>query len=699
MTWPTSHVRTIALLAAAFALECASLPRCYSATHKQVLDAITAKLNSFPDGGTKADSAEILKFLRAIPELTGAQISSDSSAIWASFTADGRSVAIDLSQPAPAPPATSALPATPPAYFRWSPRHGQPAITPGGRLVDTAFELRQQAPQFPQALATQEIPNSSQVRILTVFLEYPGTTVLYQKLLTWLTNEGYQLPTVYGAATVGDLKNVGGDGVLYFDSHSVAATDKHPPGIWTTEQVADDAGELYGDDLDGVNKAGPKGPSRLFYQDAKTWSTTLKNWTFEAHYAITPDFINTYWQNFADNSLVYISACQLAGPAFQPFVNAFFAKNASVYLGWSSYVDAEFAANTDLLLFERLIGPSRNDEVYPEADGFAQRPFPLQDALQDEALHGLGATPYAALTPLINPNAKTLFGLLAPTIKNVAADEYLDQLEIWGIFGDVAGTVTVGNKELQGCQWGDSVITCNLPESGDGSEGEVVVTVQGHKSNAAMLTSWRGSFHFTVKGADSLTQDVVYNLHFRIDLRQFRAVIHNPPLEPITGALLAKDAQGKYTCSGTATQTTSVGETTYTMTFKWDGGGGLAAPIPGTTDNYINFTIGAYTGTPPPSSHNRLDLHLDTGASQGCAYTVTDSSGTVEPGTMSVMGPFPYFGLISLSLDESAVIAAGNFNVSSLQTAGPQPSGTGTQATVAWQSIKPEYPPDPNSAR
>src|SRR5262249_12562871 len=143
------------------------------------------------------------------------------------------------------------------------------------------------------------------------------------------------------------------------------------------------------------------------------------------------------------------------------------------------------------------------------------------------------------------------FRTLAPSTTFVTVDEDANEFLLAGDFGGEQGSVFVGGQEVEVKSWSADKITCNLPQSGAGSAGEVVVRQHFHKSNSVYISEWKGAFTHTVSGPGSLKQTDTYNVTLRADVRKYRLVIHQPP--KFYGAIVdaTQDSTQTYACSGT----------------------------------------------------------------------------------------------------------------------------------------------------
>src|SRR5438105_5539464 len=74
-----------------------------------------------------------------------------------------------------------------------------------------------------------------------------------------------------------------------------------------------------------------------------------------------------------------------------------------------------------------------------------------------------------------------------PSISYLMCDEAKSQLQIRGSFGMDSGSVTIEDTTLGIVFWSDSLIICNLPDSGKGAGGNVSVqTVRGVSNMRAL---------------------------------------------------------------------------------------------------------------------------------------------------------------------------------------------------------------------
>jgi hypothetical protein len=450
------------------------------------IDAVIAKANTLPGLDVVADNQALLAMIQSIPDFVQSGIDGPSSSVWAAF-ADGTPfvLANDRRSTSSSASSSSASP-------------GRTVAQPQIGLVGPANRRRDSVNAGSASAPPTGIPATSQVRLLWAD-GYPQTgNAIAGALDPWLragnysTNQQIQFPSLFENATIDDLKNVDGDGVLYFNSHGGFwgnGTALYPLTfvVATSIDWSPVFDELYKEDI-----RPDEGPPRLIAMGVKINGQKVRR------YGITAAFVTTYWKKFSDKSFVYIDACSSDDPrpsmdegsgftppqtSAQDFKRAVLSKNVSVYAGWTSSNDVNIALATDLLLFDRLLGANQWDnfslpfsgfesgeflkERLSDANGttFYQRPFDWQSVIQSDAqkhsiqwLEGdrgpftspLGVDNIslcdsgpglprqhcnAVLQFTPNPDMDDVFGLLAPSIQTLYVDELNNQLHIGGIFG------------------------------------------------------------------------------------------------------------------------------------------------------------------------------------------------------------------------------------------------------------------------
>lgn len=110
-----------------------------------------------------------------------------------------------------------------------------------------------------------------------------------------------------------------------------------------------------------------------------------------------------------------------------------------------------------------------------------------------------------------------------PSISYLMCDEAKSQLQIRGSFGIDSGRVSIEDTTLGIVSWSDSLIICNLPDSGTGAGGGVIVKTINGTSNKRILSIFRMTLSHTewqYYGAPGYqhTLDVRWNLNWRCDI-------------------------------------------------------------------------------------------------------------------------------------------------------------------------------------
>jgi hypothetical protein len=329
------------------------------------------------------------------------------------------------------------------------------------------------------------------------------------------------------------------------------------------------------------------------------WEDLWCNW------GITDLFVLEYWK-FAKNSFVYLDSCHPLGRISEGFRQAIHRKGANIIGGWTWRGIQNIAGETASYLFDRLLGANEFWGVRPvsappekEATGAKQRPFDWPAVEKDMKNKGLGRAwdeKYAEWTELqFDVLGDGDFGLLRPSIKYVEMDEEKSTLTAHGIFGrrqNRGEKVTVGGKEIAIKEGGweiDRIVCKDLPKDGQGSEGPVVVEINGIKSNSVPLTGWHADFTYTIARNGAAKGDTVADLTFpafiRGDVHRIRDRPGEKPRPRPTGVLMVRDQQKKLNFSIHGTQTHGK------RTYSWSGSGTM---IPGEDPDGAFVVSGSY---------------------------------------------------------------------------------------------------------
>ncbi len=105
----------------------------------------------------------------------------------------------------------------------------------------------------------------------------------------------------------------------------------------------------------------------------------------------------------------------------------------------------------------------------------------------DTGMMYLCSVKYVALIVFVFLSASPLLAQ-NPAISYLMCDEAKSQLQIHGSFGADSGSVSIEDTALHIVSWSDSLIICNLPDSGKGAGGSVEVQTKNGVSNKRVLS-------------------------------------------------------------------------------------------------------------------------------------------------------------------------------------------------------------------
>jgi hypothetical protein len=273
------------------------------------------------------------------------------------------------------------------------------------------------------------------------------------------------------------------------------------------------------------------------------------------------------------------------------------------------------------------------------------------------------------------------FGLLAPTISVLQPIEAERKLVLNGVFGSDTGQVLVNCTQLKCSSWTPYNITCELPERGTGSAGNVTVTVRDHRSNVVQLSAWEGDFDFKAKSSQgTLEQNIKIHARFRADIHKSRLVIHQPPQELLgRNGLVQNSSSATFNCTGSY----AVSDT---ESFSWSGGGALKPDLRNElSDNWFRILVAFWDA----STLNLTFTATSSGTSaEGCVKT-TMLPGRTFSGPQALHGIF--FGdPILLQVRADGTIIGDTKRVK---------DGPRWTETMRWSDLPVSYPPDPEAPR
>src|SRR6202171_5094305 len=637
---------------------------------KAALDTLEPIVAALPPGSPAANTALLVRSIKALPQFADAGSSPDGT-VWGVFTGGMLLFVVPPPRPAPPPgPAHPSLPTVPPL----------PTLAARSASLGT-------------------VPKSGRVRLFNGLGRYFSGDDSRPEILGMLQANGYT--GTLDEATLGNLRWVKGDGIFYLRTHGGKGTVQGNSGmtlyaLWTASDVLDPAMEAQDAQLteDLVNQ---RVVYMLFRNDF--WSQ-MKISDPNRHYGITGNFVSRY-MSFDDDSLVYIDACN--GANDQGLRDAFKGKNASLFVGWDERARIGAIGQTAKYVFDRLLGANK---FVPEAP--QQRPFPY-DALERDPRFGSGKTYGYSEGILSDGKTKVFatlhlytlggqFAMLAPSIFGLQAIEAQDELMLLGSFGPnpgADGKVTIGDSggevALAIKDWSadGSIIRANLPRTGAGSSGSVVVSVRGHHSNTRQLIAWDGTFTHTLKDVGTLTQRFDLDVRLRIDPHDVRNSPGEAPYPtPLKIGSTSLNAAARWEAAGTYTQPAA------SCTFTHDLSGTGTIPANATFSGRSYLYAGTVEVKRGAASLSAQALDSGGGLKKFTQVCPPDLGGTISyTNPLGVGTNFAAFhpqGVtgVDLRLD-------GTLNITGDSRQGVQPSSLGGQATLSlrWppMAAKPPY--------
>jgi len=484
------------------------------------LDAISevVETSTLPDG--EVDRAALLKYFESNPafELSG---EAPDGSVWARFT-DGRLVIIPASvAEAPDEAATTPSPASDLLPPYGEPLTGDTTVSlehaRGGRAV---YSLRQQGAGFNLPMSDTAIVMDS----LGAGFAHPGA-----KINSWLKQNHYSSSTP--EPSVDELKKVRDVGVFYISTHGgqgclgefEACQAVQTPGatptsrteytyaLWTTTSVTAEDDIIYKADLDG---------KYLAYMLAEPSEDQAGVW----RYAITGKFVAEK-MSFSTDSLVFIDACSSMGSTLPSDLKE---AGASVVVGWTASTSSK---DRPAYFFDRMLGINKSPYTgFPKKPDPDNRPFDVDSVMRAmnkaraSTIVGVGGK--GGSTTLVATRLQGSFSILRPTIERLVVNEENSELEIYGVWGDSWGKVTIGGTEVavKG-EWNSKKLVVELPDADQsGGKGNVIVRVRDHESNAVPLTLWHVKFTYTEGPQQTVTayQHLYLDVYWRADVHRYR---------------------------------------------------------------------------------------------------------------------------------------------------------------------------------
>jgi len=516
-----------------------------------VLDKVAVFWRANKTGNRDTDNDALASFIRAQPEFESAGVSPDQ-AVWARFK-DGRSVIWHYPK----------------------------------------FVLDGAGTSAPAALSSAEqgdIPKGTKAVLLDAFQGKPGLAFPIADVAAWLDAAGYaseQLPTVAVNQLMTRVQDVG---MLWITAHGAFALALD--GTISFILLSNDSYVTPGMSFEEFSAV------EQMYNEGLLILTSNLSQDMDNKWGITEKFVKKFW-TFKSDSLIVMNSCSLfnvapagifdgtegqiafglpgsaaaaaaqnvafqavAAAAGESFRGTLAAKSAgkTTIIGWDKDVSVAFAQVTIPLFFDRVLGAN---QVSPENP--PQRPFSYKAVYDWMVAKGKVLDPGPKFTATMKLETRgTPEGQLVPSLGwasvypggtgGLYTGEWI--LDLAGdFFGPDLGTVTVNGTQLLVHTWSDTNVIARLPDSLDspGASGDIVVEVQGRKSNVVPLTQWTGTVKQSMVGTEigsGARADVTCPVHATGDVHYKRFAPGDPTMlaSPLFIELTAKCT---YTLSGT----------------------------------------------------------------------------------------------------------------------------------------------------
>ena len=380
----------------------------------------------------------------------------------------------------------------------------------------------------PTAGRTSGQPGTNQVKL---FNGHGEGGIDFRPLLQSMFSNSktqYKSNVTLEEATIENLKNTNDLGVFFINTHGgmgrkkPKAENKRLFGLWTTDTTSLANERKYEADLNSYY---------LVYMHAY-YNYNVGEW----HYGITDHFVrNNEYMNFAENALLYINACHSIGPNANVLKESMVKKakgQKATYIGWTKVTDDGAGEAAAAFVFDRMLGTNMNIDAHDgpiPAESPKQRPFDFSAIFKTMGNYVVDGSPVGVSRVGGHldyyPRTNTSEIILTPSIEYITVDEYESKMYIKGLFGDYNSSdliVTVGGGTVPAEYFDKNILQCDLPTTGPGSVGDVVVSIRGNKSNVVPLTEWIIPLDFEKEEMDIMLKGSL-NLRIRGDVHPYRS--------------------------------------------------------------------------------------------------------------------------------------------------------------------------------
>jgi len=393
-----------------------------------------------------------------------------------------------------------------------------------------------------------DVPQAARARLLQSFAAFASAEPI-TKMSTYLNAMNWRV-TTGSTASVATLMVVNGDGFFYLNTHGGAVVDQTNPNktIYAVQSST-----LVDRSTEAVYLPMVLG-GELVYMTAPQDTVIIKQAglpdvdipLLDTRYAITYNFVLNH-MSFASNSVVFMNACFSASS--QQFIDAFTAKGAGVYLGWTKLLSLDPAFKAAPYFVDRMLGSNMQAPL----ESPPQRAFPYDQVLQDMASKGLDTDTQTGAKLLAFAGAITHPPIFAPSIRRVWVQEVDQTLHLEGAFTSDASSqpdVSVGGAGVNVTSVKADEIVAQLP--GPTASGDIVVELRGVKSNARQLTLWSMPINYSWNPAlfQGWKMQGSGTIRMRADIAGYRTSPAGPLIFITPGGPSTNDSSVQITGSG-----------------------------------------------------------------------------------------------------------------------------------------------------
>lgn len=561
--------------------------------------------------------------------------------------------------------------------------------------------------RLTETTGTLELPTSTHISLFNGMGAYfNDNTVALEKIIA---ASGVKYQVDRKVASIKNLEAVSGDAVFYLFTHGGGGAIPNPPpktdstfvmSLWTTDAVTKDNEKAYKAYLDD---------KRLAYM-LSTFDTEKPEW----HYGITGEFIKAH-MSFAENALIFIDACNgfrllPTGTVFRNTVLDKAVNKKATYIGWTMETNEFMASQASQFIFDRLLGANTTgpgSTTIPKEDPI-QRPFDLDKIYSDLVKRGFHLCANGATLKYESRVNEDI--LLTPTIERLEIHEHTSTLQIFGSFGTKQGKVTVDGKEVSEItDWTPNTIICIIPETGAGSAGDVIVSVDDRKSNAVPLTLWNLKLNYA-SDDNGVRMEGTISLVLRADVHPRREVPGEKPslpelvdYGPSSGYVFGKSSNATYHIGGQklAQCKQEPCNVTYTETPLVKSGTVSYLKIGSNIPTFTSF----YNWSPDRKTiridHLIISLPqittMDHTAKYQCPSGTEEAKNQVATGFVFAM-PFEQIqDVLKLQIADNYNIRAGSFSKSIPRQWSPCNNSETYSVLITWDLARPSFAPSDNT--